>query len=304
MQKVSIIIPTYNSSSYLSGAVDSVLSQTYKNNEVIVVDDGSTDRTKQLIQERYPEVLYVYQDNHGPSVARNHGIGMATGDYIAFLDSDDLWFPKKLELQMEVFRKDASIGLVSCDALSFMDNKIVVPSLAKERPLHSGWVLKYLLRQNFLNTNNVLIKREVLDSVGLFDEAREFSEDYDLWVRIAKRHKIGYVDAVLTKYRIHNMSRSNINRNTVYEAHSELVMRHFDADLGLFEKNDILSFMHFMHGYNLFNDSNPMMAKKYFIRSILRNPINIKPYVYLAGTFLPSQMVRSIKKVKQNQQLT
>ena len=115
---VSAIIPTYNSVNYISEAINSVLNQTYKNCEIIVVDDGSTDNTRKTVENyirKYPhKIKYFYQENKGPSAARNKGIKEARGNYIAFLDSDDLWLPDKLEKQISLFMKDVSLKLTYC----------------------------------------------------------------------------------------------------------------------------------------------------------------------------------------------
>ena len=117
MPKVSVIIPTYNRQDLVQEAIDSVLNQTFRDWELIVVDDGSTDQTPSVLQERYDSrIIYIYQENQGESAARNRGLYSATGEYVAFLDSDDLWHPKKLQRQIEVFAEKPELGLVSTQA--------------------------------------------------------------------------------------------------------------------------------------------------------------------------------------------
>lgn len=299
MPKVSLVIPTFNCEQYLSEAIESVLNQTYCDFEILVVDDGSTDNTRAKIERYKSMIRYIPQNNQGPSAARNLGIRHSNGKYIGFLDADDLWFPEKLKLQVDYLEQVHDVGLVTCDALSFKDNTILVPSMAEERKLHSGWVLKYLLRENFLNTNNVLIKRDVFEKVGFFDEHRKFSEDYDLWLRIAKYYKIGYVDQVLTKYRIHNKNRSLISREAVEKAHLELVLKYLkDGRFSFFQRRAILAHNYFKYGYNYFYDQEYLKARNLLKMSILSNPFNLKAYVYLFSSLFPKKIINKVKIIK------
>jgi glycosyltransferase involved in cell wall biosynthesis len=201
---VSVVIPTYNTSNFLIKAIQSVINQTYKNWELIIVDDGSTDQTRQIVEEfqkKDSRIKYFFQNNKGQGAARNLGIKNANGVYIAFLDSDDEFFENKLERVMSYFVKDKNIAFIYSDASIIGDNlyqkrrsEVVTP--------YSGEIYKKLLFNNFITTSTVVVKKEVLQNCGLFDESdllRNF-EDYDLWLRIAKKYKIEYIPEVLTKY--------------------------------------------------------------------------------------------------------
>jgi glycosyltransferase involved in cell wall biosynthesis len=201
---VSVVIPTYNTSNFLIKAIQSVINQTYKNWELIIVDDGSTDQTRQIVEEfqkKDSRIKYFFQNNKGQGAARNLGIKNASGNYIAFLDSDDEFFENKLERVISHFEKDKNIGFIYTDAIIIGDylykkrrSEIVTP--------YSGGIYIKLLFNNFITTSTVIVKREVLQNCGLFDESdllRNF-EDYDLWLRIAKKYKIEYIPEVLTKY--------------------------------------------------------------------------------------------------------
>jgi glycosyltransferase involved in cell wall biosynthesis len=194
---VSIIIPTYNRASYIQKALDSVFKQTYRDFEVIVIDDGSSDNTKEVLQKYGNRIRYSYQDNHGISHARNTGIRNSKGDYIAFLDSDDYWLPEKLNRQIELFHTNPEYGMVaSCCASIRLDGSY----RDKNRPGKSGWILKDLFQANFIRTSSAVIKKDCFDRVGVFDEQLKECEEYDLWLRIAAQFPIGFINESLAVY--------------------------------------------------------------------------------------------------------
>jgi len=300
MLKVSVIVPTHNCS-YLPNAIDSILGQTFKDYEIIVVDDGSTDNTKALLSKFNGKIKYLYQDNKGPSSARNLGIKESEGQYIGFLDADDAWLSEKLEKEVNFLDKNTDFGMVTCDAYATeaRNERIIVPSMAAQRRMHSGFVLKKVLRENFLLMLNVLIRREVLDDIGLFDEKRLFCEDYDLWVRVAKKYKIGYVNEVLAKYRIHGSNRSIINKEKVLNSHLEIVLNSFkDNKIRYIEKKNILSFNYFKFAYNYFGDEEMRKAREYFMMSIANNPLAIKSFFYIVITFFPITWIKFFRRIK------
>lgn len=197
MGKVSIIIPTFNRRDYITIALDSVRVQTYKDYEIIIIDDGSSDDTKEVLKPYQENVRYFYQDNRGIPATRNKGIREAKGDFIAFLDSDDHWLPEKLERQIECFSKHPHYGMVAtrCSCTT-PEGKF----LKKNRPGKSGWILTDLFKANFIRTSSAMIKKECLEEIGLFDESLPECEEYDLWLRIAKQYPIGFIDEPLTVY--------------------------------------------------------------------------------------------------------
>lgn len=212
MQRVSVIIPTYNCSQYLRKTVESVLSQTYKDFEIVIVDDGSTDDTKDkidvLIKEGAP-IKYIYQENQGPAVARNTGIRNASGKYIAFLDADDLWIPEKLELQLEVLKKNRDIGLVYGDVQDFSESNKWLPDRQHFTPeqiaRQSGWIFPaFFKREVHVPTSTVMVKKECFDKVGLFDENMKkiCSEDREVFLRITRKYQAHYIHKPLAFYRV------------------------------------------------------------------------------------------------------
>lgn len=186
---ISIIIPTYNKSQYLKEAIESVLNQTYKEIEVIVVDDGSTDNTGEVVKSfDDPRVIYFFQKNKGPAAARNSGLRRAKGKYIAFLDSDDLWLKEKLKKQIDFMEKNSEIGLLGTGCYEITDKGKIIGK--KIFPIKNEILQKDLIKYNPFIQSSVMVKREVFDKVGLYDENFRESEDYELWLRIAENYKI------------------------------------------------------------------------------------------------------------------
>ncbi len=163
MPKVSVIIPTYNCAHYLADALESVFQQTFSDYEVIVVDDGSPDNTKEVVERfitRYPSRLkYIYQPHQERSVARNNGIQAASGEYIAFLDADDQWLPHKLSIQVPILDEHPEIGLVHSDII-FMNQEGKDIGFPRHRKRTNGFVLKEILCENFIWCLTVICRRQ------------------------------------------------------------------------------------------------------------------------------------------------
>jgi glycosyltransferase involved in cell wall biosynthesis len=190
-KKVSVIIPTYNRESTLSRAIDSVLKQTYRNFEVIVVDDGSTDNTSRVIEKHKDRIRYYSKLHSGVSAARNLGLEKSEGTWVSFLDSDDYWLPKKLESQMEYLRKNPDIMIVQTDEYWMRNDKIVNPM--KKHKKYSGWIFEHCLPLCIVSPSAVLIHQKVFNDVGVFDESFPVCEDYDLWLRVSLKYKIALI---------------------------------------------------------------------------------------------------------------
>lgn len=185
MPAVSVIIPTHNRLDFLCEAVDSVLRQTFRDFELIVVDDGSSDRTSEEIPDRYPFVRLIRQEHAGVSRARNRGAGSAAGEWIAFLDSDDLWVERKLSLQWEGLQRTKNHLICYTDEIWYRRGRRVNPGRRHRK--HSGDVFLPSLSLCIVSPSSVLLKRELFEEVGGFDETLPVCEDYDLWLRIAAK---------------------------------------------------------------------------------------------------------------------
>lgn len=204
---VSVVVPTFNRASFLGAAVQSIREQTYPIHEILIVDDGSTDDTEAVIGALGPGIRYVRQSNAGPAAARNRGIGEASGDYVAFLDTDDRWLPGKLALQIDVVKRYPEVALVCADmvieseegsrstASNFERRELqtMFAGLAG-RPVPDAPAL--LLKINFINTSTVLARRNVLLELRGFDSRLRYGEDLEFWLRIAAQHAIACVPSV------------------------------------------------------------------------------------------------------------
>ena len=193
--KISVIIPSWNRADRLAAALDSVRAQSLVPHEVIVVDDGSTDNTRELLSRHYPEVRYLYQQNNGVSSARNTGIMAASGDWIALLDSDDRWEPLKLERQQQAIQAQPGYRLCHCDEIWIRNGKRVNPM--KKHAKQGGKIFRHCLPRCVISPSAVMIQREVFADIGLFDENLPACEDYDLWLRICARHPVLFVNQPL-----------------------------------------------------------------------------------------------------------
>lgn len=189
MPLVSVIIPTYNRAQVLGRAVESVLAQTHRHFELIVVDDGSSDHTREVVSQFGDCVQFVRQGNRGVSAARNAGIKRSHGDLIAFLDSDDEWLPPKLEKQVALF----SGGDFICHTEEIWCRNGKPVSQKKVHRKQGGWFFERALERCLISPSSVMISRSLLDRVGWFDEDLPAAEDYDLWLRITAFHEVSFV---------------------------------------------------------------------------------------------------------------
>ena len=215
---VSIIIPTYNRAGIVSRAIQSVLNQTYQEYEIIVVDDGSQDNTKEIIAGIIDDrIRYIpLETNQGVAHARNVGIQEARYDYIAFLDSDDEWLPNKLELQMQKMQESSSkVGVIFCrmgGKLRNSEERFVCPPKSYTKEILEGNIFYPLLLKNVIGTPAMLVRKSCLEQTGGFKEALQCIEDWELVLRIAKNWSIGFVDEILVE--VHK-SEGSISTNTV-----------------------------------------------------------------------------------------
>lgn len=220
---VSVIIPAYNAGGFISETLDSVFAQAYRPMEVIVVDDGSTDETAKTI-DKYREargltgvqdngkpdsscLIYVYQANSGPSSARNAGIIKAKGEYIAFLDADDLWVNNKISKQMQLFERDPSIDIIFSDAKILRRKKDGIEEVCTftNKRLDANFFgheyivkkpLEKLFELNFISTSSVISRKLCFDNGFLFNVGRRHVEDWELWVKMSLKYKFGYINIV------------------------------------------------------------------------------------------------------------
>ena len=195
--KISVIIPTYNRKHTLSRAIDSVISQTKEPYEILVIDDGSTDGTRDWISKNYPSVQYIYQQNLGVSSARNNAIQNTNGEWIAFLDSDDEWFPNKLERQIESLLNHPQYEFCHTNEIWIRNGNRV--NQMKKHKKYGGEIFEKCLDICRISPSSSLIKKSIFEEIGYFDESLQVCEDYDLWLRVTARYPVLFVDNPLIK---------------------------------------------------------------------------------------------------------
>jgi FkbM family methyltransferase len=201
--KVSVIIPVYNCEYYVREAIDSVLNQTSRDFEVIVINDGSTDKTEDILRQYGDQVRWKSQKNKGQAFAVNEGIKMAEGGYIAYLDADDVCLPERFENQVRYLDGHPDVGLVYSDFYQ-IDEYGNILRIKKSKP-HDKFIF---LQKNYIPRSAVMHRRECLNEVGLFDESITGSDDWDMWIRISEKFAMDYIGKPLVKYRVHKQNIS------------------------------------------------------------------------------------------------
>ncbi len=309
MSIVSVIIPTYNREEFIRDAIESVLSQGYKDLEIIVVDDGSTDDTKLAVDgyvQRYSEkIFYFYQKNAGPASARNLGVRHARGEYIAFLDSDDLWTPDSLEKRVALLKSNPDAGLVYGAYQRFTDGEMLGHdgSDVFYSNLPAGNVYQDLLMKCFIFTTAVFMRKSVFEAAGGFDESLCIGEDYDLWLRVANNCKIFPVNGIVAQYRQHK--KNIMHTDCLYDIPGEVavvqgfVKRHPDCLKGVskFRWQKRLSQPYFDLAYKCFHEKNFRRALFFICSALQHFPFRLVYWKYFVAMILLSA-VYSIKKNK------
>lgn len=238
---VSIVLPTYNRGEKLLGVLPKVLNQTYKNFEIVVVDDGSTDNTEEVVRMfQSPQIKYIkLEKNEGQSHARNVGIENASYNYIAFADSDDIWEEKKLEIQMEALLQDKGAGFCYC-AYAYYDSnerKHIVPRRTISKVRKEGYIYPELLRRNIIGTPTLVVKKECIEQIGGFNEEINCLEDWEYVLRLAKKYECVFCDQELIEA---YEAGDKVSARTIEEGKD--AMKHFyesfEKDRSLFGMNE------------------------------------------------------------------
>lgn len=302
---VSVVIPTYNRARYIGETVESVLAQTYDNIEIIVVDDGSTDDTRRVLKPYQEHIIYIYQENQGPSVARNTGIMKSTGPYIAFLDSDDLWMPEKLEIQVAYLNEHPEVGLVHCDFLLQVENPNgpVLKKWPYANNWPSGYVLPFMFVQSMIGTSSVVTRRECFDVAGLFDPRFFGPEDYHLWLRIARHYPITYLDKPLSIYRHHgeNLTTNRVGlKREILSVVESFVQENpgLEEEIGVDVVRRGLFDRHYALAYVLYDEGDYKESRPYFAHCIKLQLSHCLSYGYYLVSFLPPAWVRRLRQFK------
>lgn len=299
MPKVSIVIPTYNRSSLLKQALESCLQQTYRDFEIIVADDGSTDDTREAIESlNSDKIKYTYQSNRGRSIARNRAIKSASGEYITFLDSDDLYLPQKLEVEVRALDNNPSYDMVYSSAYNINIDGDLHPYIYQATK--SGCIYKdialYLPLTICLPT--VMVRRKVFSKIGMFDERQSRFEDTDMWRRIAREFKVLAIEEPLCKIRYHEGNEME-HPSKILDAlkyYTRKVLREDTLRYGL-ELRSLAAKLFCHYGLAVRNHANPEYKQHSY--AIFREALYLAPVWFIkAGLtdYLDSGTAKAIKQ--------
>ena len=295
MAKVSVIIPTYNRPELLTKSINSVISQTFGDFELIVIDDCSPDNTPNVLGRFSDERMKVIRNssNMGIAAVRNIGVRGSKGEYIAFLDDDDEWLPDKLEKQLTVMEKGpGSTGCVytGCMIIGADGSDAVRTSV----PVYRNRVLKELLLENFITTSTLLLRKSCFDRAGLFDERFPYGEDYDMWIRVAEDFEFDFSPEPLTKYRVHQTTMTR-NYTAVINGLERILSKHRK----LFAQNKRAYSNHMLVlGVSYCYTGNTGMGIKTFLRAIKTFPLDERLYYNLALALLGTETFIRLKEKK------
>ena len=302
MPRVSVIIPTYNCARFLGRALNSVLGQTYGDYEIILVDDGSTDATQEVVTRFSGEVRYLYKTNSGPASARNFALSRARGELIAYLDADDMWYPQKLERQVAFLNANKQHALVHSEIDVIDDNDRVIHQRFNQetgRKVPQGYCTMQLLRESHIQTLTVLVRREYVDKIGNFDERLKGTEDYLQWILVTMEGAaVGYIDEPLATYRRTTGSISSSPRWMCEELIKmfEILLR----EKGLARRcgtegveivRDRLCSLGFELAYRERAEGQADMARRRLVNLIRNHPSRVNLYVQLLKACVPSNVV-------------
>ncbi|MBC8486006.1 MAG: glycosyltransferase [Bacteroidetes bacterium] len=282
MKKIAIIIPTYNAAHFIEKAINSVLSQSYSNYEIVVVDDGSTDNTREVLEQYGDKITYIRQENQGVAIARNTGILNSENEYIAFLDSDDEWLPEKLELQISILEKNNDIGLVHTNDIQISEEGKILYIDTPNIKYLSGKISKYLLlRKASIKTSTVILRRKCLDKVGLFDPhlSRLGVEDRDLWIRFTKYYNAFYIDKPLVKYLVRSDSMSHQQEKMVAGRYYVINKYHPKGKWLNINRCKMLSAIHFEVADGLSWRGEPRKSLRQYWKALKYYPFSIIIYI-------------------------
>lgn len=308
MPRVSVIIPTYNCSQFIICALQSAFAQSYNDYEVIVADDGSTDNTCVLIEQFNKPIIYIFQPNRGLSAARNLALSKASGEFVAYLDADDMWYPQKLERQIEFLDAHPECGLVHSDASIIDEEDSVIYqnfNSEKQRFIPQGFCARDLLEYSTIIVPTVVERRCCVAKLGGFDERLRSVEDYLHWIQLTlDGYAIGYIDDALAMYR---WRTGSLSKNEIKMAEAMIQVFQILADEGrlgerlgfevevsirqrlvLLKRN--LPYLYRLEGRN-------DMARQRAVELIRSSPRALQPYTELLKSCIPASLANKIRKM-------
>ncbi|CAD6878792.1 Glycosyl transferase [Methylomonas albis] len=311
--KISAVIPAYNSAKFIRAAISSIQAQTSKVDEIIVVDDGSMDDTEQIVKDISHAIIYHKQLNQGPSAARNKGIELASGDWIAFLDADDQWTPDKIAKQIQTLQAHPELHLIAGDMTEIDNDDLLITNsvLAKHQMLASFQhlagkpvpnALAALVMKNFIPTGTVLVKRHTLIETGMFNAEIRFGEDLELWAKIAACHPITCLPDILMLRRQHGNNATQaseamlINLTKVMDSICDFAAPQL-INQGVSPDN-LVAEAQWTLGYWYFNGGDNAKARQAFSKS-LSQKFKLGTLLYFISSSLPAPLIDTLRVIKQ-----
>jgi len=285
---ISIITPTFNRFDFIRDAIESVLTQTISNWELLIIDDGSTDDTKTVVASYLsdPRINYFFQDNQGQATARNNGLMHSKGQYICFLDSDNLWKPKKLEIQYESMVSNNNIDVVYGDGETINESGEVISTANMKR--YSGNITEQLLRDNFVSFNTAMVRTACIKGIGGFDNSVRFGDDYDLWLRLSAESRFLYIPEVFEQYRVMSDQISS-NKEARFSSNKTTVERFLSKNPGIVSQRAIkigYSAFYVRRGRYRLGQRRYLMAMQDFLKALRYTPFGVNVWRALAKWFL------------------
>jgi glycosyltransferase involved in cell wall biosynthesis len=326
---ISVIIPSYNCSQTICTTLESLFAQHYKNLEVIVVDDGSNDDTKEVLRPYQGKIHYIFQENRGIASARNAGINASKGKYIAFLDADDLCAKNRFSLQMQCFELFPEIGMVFSDFEMFSDRGTIYNSGIKKyfgvfdlyridfqdifREVHTinsgervykGKILDTMFLSNLALPSTVLLKKEISSKVGILNEIYKHNTDYDFFLRISEQYEICYIDMPLLRYRVWEGNISLTQKAARNEQEILDIIEDFLQNNELFFRENPklvkkrISQLQYSLGYAHFSEGNLKEARTSLLKSIGNGYFSWEKYFFYFLSFFPLDVLITLKRIK------
>lgn len=310
MINVSVVIPVFNGAKFIAATVRSVLRQTYKNYEIIIVNDGSTDNTLSELFEFGESIRIISILNGGVSNARNVGIEASKADYIAFLDADDLWNENKLSRQMKIFDDYSDVGLCCCNyvqeisGITHFDLFVIEDVVTLDFPMREK-TTEALINSNFVGTcSNVILKKTVLNSAGLFNTSLKQAEDYDLWIRCSSVTNFFAMSDVLMSKVTHGTNLTN-NQLETWQCHEKVLKMNFfekrfsgSPHLTILIKIKI-SEVQYHVGDIFYNSQEYSNCFRYYLRA-LRSNLNLKNILFFSSVMLrkATRLILEVLKIR------
>jgi glycosyltransferase involved in cell wall biosynthesis len=295
--RVSVIIPAYNGADYTVKTVESVLAQTYRDFEVIVVDDGSTDHTRTALLPYGDQIQYIYKENGGACSARNVGIRLARGEFVACLDCDDIWLPDKLRYSLPVLDSDPGMAFVFTLCQMIDGAGEIIGEAHYSFDIERAYL--NLLSENYIMAPSVIMRRSCLDDVGLFDESIFIPADWDLWLRLACRYRVGYVDLPLSQYR--QVSNYTLRNAEQFVREADYVLeKQFEAveELSERQRRQLRARLLLTHAL-LYLKADERDRARYMLRKAIGiQPLNWRPYGYYVLSLLGVHFHSSLIAIK------